>query len=270
MEYIKIHARPLALGAVIGAAMLGTGALAVDAAFDHHDDDRGFGKGRQWSQGTGEPLRGAFKWNGTGMGMGMGGAALLTDVSAKATSTLSDTERADLLFIYEEEKMARDIYSTLGEKWGWQTIGHVSRSESMHMSVMASLLDRYGIPEPTQIAEQYVDADIRDLALRLVSEGNDSALDAVKTGLYVEEFDIADLRARMERTDNTDIHEVYQHLLDGSYAHLRFFSTRLAQIGGTYEPQVLSREDFDTIARSATSGMMGGRGGGQRGGMMRW
>jgi hypothetical protein len=162
------------------------------------------------------------------------------------------------------------VYASLGDTWGWQIIGHVSRSESMHQSAAASLLDRYGIQEPALPAGQYADAAIRELAAKLLREGNSSALDAVKTGLYIEEYDIADLRARMARTDNEDIREVYQHLLDGSYAHLRFFSTRLEQLGGTYDPQVLSPEDFDAIAHSAGAGVMGGRGSGKGGGMMRW
>ena len=42
-------------------------------------------------------------------------------VEATAVSVLSDEERAGLLYMVDEEKLAHDVYVTLGEVWGLQT-----------------------------------------------------------------------------------------------------------------------------------------------------
>lgn len=196
------------------------------------------------------------------------GAAMMMRVGDIATSTLSAVERADLLFVFEEEKLARDVYAELGKTWSWRTIGHVSRSESMHMSATGGLLESYGIPEPavTPTAGKYADKEIQALYDRLVAQGLPSAEVAIKVGLFIEEFDIQDLKTRMARTDNADILAVYDYLLQGSYMHLHHFSMRLSEVGGTYTPQVLSQTEFDTAMGSTGGGMMmgGGKGGGMR------
>ena len=68
----------------------------------------------------------------------------------------------------------------------------------------------------------------------------------------------------MSHTDDKDALEVYQYLLDGSYMHLRHFSMKLAQLGGTYEPKVLTKDEFTKLQSGTGGGMMGGMGGGRR------
>jgi hypothetical protein len=91
-----------------------------------------------------------------------------------------------------------------------------------------------------------------------------------KVGLYVEEFDIHDLKTRMAHTDNKDILAVYDYLLNGSYMHLHHFLMRLGEVGGTYTPQILSKEEFDQAQAEGMNGMGGMMGGGRGmgGGMM--
>ncbi len=190
---------------------------------------------------------------------------------SSATTSVSDQVRGDLLFIYEEEKMARDLYASFGEKWGWQTIGRVSMSESMHLNSVMNLLHTYGIPEPVLPTGSYQSAAISELAKRLLNEGIASEDAALHSALYVEEYDIADLTKRMNDTADPSILSTYQYLLNGSNAHLRYFYSLLVENGGTYTPQVLSQQAFDAALASqgGVGPMMGGYGGG-RGGMMRW
>jgi len=137
----------------------------------------------------------------------------------------------------------------------------------MHMSAAGGLLESYGIPEPsvTATAGTFADKEIQGLYDRLVQEGRPSAEAAIKSALFIEEFDIKDLKTRMARTDNADILAVYDYLLQGSYMHLRHFSMRLAEVGGTYAPQVLTQEEFDSAKGAMGGGMMMGGGGKGRG-----
>ncbi len=244
--------------AIIGLVLLLGVAWAFTEARDGHD------------RHGNEYRKGQEKGTGGSGSAGEHGAAMMMRVGDIATSTLSATEQADLLFIFEEEKMARDVYAELGKSWGWRTIGHVSRSESMHMSAAGGLLESYGIPEPalTPTVGKFADKEIQGLYDRLTLEGRPSAESAIKVGLFIEEFDIKDLKTRMARTDNPDLLAVYDYLLQGSYMHLHHFSMRLAEVGGTYTPQVLSPAEFDAAKESMGGGMMmGGQGGKGKGGM---
>ena len=61
-------------------------------------------------------------------------------LSADETPELDDTEIHYLLFIREEEKMARDVYRVLYEKWGNPIFANIVESEQAHMDAMANLL----------------------------------------------------------------------------------------------------------------------------------
>ena len=46
-------------------------------------------------------------------------------------------------------------------------------------------------------------------------------------GAAIEEIDILDLQERLAQTDNADIQQVFNNLLNGSYNHLRAFVSTL-------------------------------------------
>ena len=58
---------------------------------------------------------------------------------------LTADEILGLQFMLEEEKLARDVYLTLGEAWGLNVFQNISRAEQTHMDAVASLLQRYGV-----------------------------------------------------------------------------------------------------------------------------
>jgi hypothetical protein len=63
---------------------------------------------------------------------------------------VNETERADLLHMREEEKLARDVYLTLYNRWGLVIFRNIARSEQRHMDAIKTLLDRYNIPDPVE------------------------------------------------------------------------------------------------------------------------
>jgi hypothetical protein len=50
-----------------------------------------------------------------------------------SVSQLSPQEAESLLFMREEEKLARDVYITLYEQWNNQVFANISNSEQRHM-----------------------------------------------------------------------------------------------------------------------------------------
>ncbi|MDK2464101.1 MAG: DUF2202 domain-containing protein, partial [Candidatus Korarchaeota archaeon] len=54
---------------------------------------------------------------------------------------LAEEEIQGLLYMREEEKLARDVYLTLYEKWGLPIFQNIARSEQTHMDAVKTLLD---------------------------------------------------------------------------------------------------------------------------------
>lgn len=188
-----------------------------------------------------------------------------TPVLDISTSDLSADEAASLLFMREEEKLARDVYNTLYTTWGIQTFSNITSSEQQHMDQIKLLLDRYALTDPALAPGKFTDPALQTLYTQLIARGNLSPDDALKVGAAIEEIDILDLQTRMAQTDNADIQWVYTNLMKASYNHLRAYTNILSQqTGETYQPQYLSAEQYQTII-SSTNGN-GNQGGNSNGG----
>ena len=85
---------------------------------------------------------------------------------------------------------------------------------------------------------------------KLVEEGSKSIESALKVGAAIEEIDIIDLQKHLAETNKKDIKLVYENLMKGSRNHLRAFTSNLAKYGITYEPQYLSKEEYEEIISS--------------------
>ena len=164
---------------------------------------------------------------------------------------LSEQEKEGLLFLYEEEKLARDFYADLYDKWNQKIFINISRSEQTHMDAVKYLLDRYGIklPEPEDDSS-FKNRDLEKLYNDLLEDSMKSFENALKNALLVEEKDIKDLIDEIKLSDNNDIKITYQNLMKGSRNHLRSFSRQLSRSGEKYSPVFLSRDDFNRIKNS--------------------
>lgn len=182
-----------------------------------------------------------------------------------AGGELSDAEAAGLLYMREEEKLARDVYITLYQQWGLPVFQNISQSEQAHTGAVKLLLDRYGLSDPASAqVGVFTDPALQALYTELVGRGSQSLAEALRVGAAIEEIDILDLQERLAQTDNADIRQVYTNLLNGSSNHLRAFVSSLSsQTGEAYQPQYLSQEAYQAILSAA--GQQGGRGSGGAG-----
>ncbi|NPA05973.1 MAG: DUF2202 domain-containing protein [Chloroflexi bacterium] len=191
-----------------------------------------------------------------------------TEATDTTTSGLTTEEREGLLYMREEEKLARDVYLTLYEIWGHQTFANIAKSEEQHMAAVLGLLQTYGLEDPAagKGVGEFTNPELQALYDELIERGRQSLAEALKVGGAIEEIDIIDLKERIAQTDKADIITVYENLMEGSKNHLRAFSRALQQATGeTYTPQYLSQEEYDTImAEGDTQGGQGqGRGRGR-------
>ena len=166
------------------------------------------------------------------------------------TTTLTNDETNDLIFMREEEKLARDVYLTLYGTWETPVFANIATSEQQHMDAILGLLNTYKIPDPTvgKLVGEFVNDELQNLYDELVAKGAQSALDALMVGGIIEETDIEDIQSAMETTTVRNIDKVYSNLLNGSYNHLRAFASNITAITGQpYVAQVVSQDVVDAI-----------------------
>ncbi|WP_185747687.1 DUF2202 domain-containing protein [Thermus amyloliquefaciens] len=161
-------------------------------------------------------------------------------------------EREGLLWMREEEKLARDVYLTLGKLYPIPAFQNIARSEEQHMAAVARLLTAYGLPDPAQGkgVGEFSNPELARLYQELVVKGQASLQAALAVGAYLEELDIQDLRVRLAQTQRPDIVAVYQNLMQGSWNHLRAFAGNLSAITKEpYRAQLLSQAEVDAALK---------------------
>lgn len=186
-----------------------------------------------------------------GNGNGNGTSECTNGIDDLPLQSLTAVEEADLLFMREEEKVARDLYLAFYDDWGLNPFNNIASSEQSHMDALLVLIDRYELTDPVLGGQgTFNDPDLQELYDVLLAAGEPSSLEALKVGALVEETDIVDLQVAVDRTDNDDITLVYENLMKGSRNHLRSYYDQLLNKGFTYVPTVLSQDEFDAIVNS--------------------
>jgi len=165
--------------------------------------------------------RGLFGWL-------FGGSPVLATTGQAAA--LTNDEKYWMTYMREEEKLARDVYLSLGSRWNIPIFANIAQSEQVHMDSVKTLLDRYGVPDPAagKAQGEFTNPVLQNLYHDLIAQGSASPVEALKAGVLVEETDIADLNKALATTQKNDIRTVYNNLLQGSMNHLNAFQSNLA------------------------------------------
>lgn len=196
--------------------------------------------------------------NGKGNSNGNGNGNYASD----STVGLSSSEVEGLIYMIEEEKLARDVYTYLNDLWGIQVFGNISESEQTHMDALLSLISKHSLESPitSDSAGVFTNATLKALYEQLIETGAKSEVDALKVGAAIEEIDIVDLDEYMKISTSQDILNVYQNLKSGSENHLRAFVSELEKYGIKYAPQYLSLEEYNAIISDSNNGQKGNTG----------
>jgi len=177
-------------------------------------------------------------------------------VSKVPKGELNETEIEGILYMREEEKLARDVYQVLYDRWGSQIYQNIAHSEQIHMDAVSLLIEKYGLEDPVvnDSIGAFTNPKFKDLYEELVANGSKSLESAYRVGCYIEEIDIIDLDYYIAKTDNEDLKAVFEFLRFGSYNHLRAFSKQLSNLGITYEPILLDKDRYNEIISSTKIG----------------
>lgn len=149
------------------------------------------------------------------------------------TPVLTEKEASDLIFLREEEKIARDVYLAMFDLYGEQIFANISVSEQRHMDSVKGLLDTYGLDDPIvdDSPGVFTNPVLAEIYTQLIEKGTVSLKDALEVGVIIEEMDIHDIEVEMlPDATRTDVKRVLANLLAGSYNHLDAFTKALAAL----------------------------------------
>ena len=152
------------------------------------------------------------------------GSSVNEQLTAGSTP-ITETESDDLVFLREEEKLARDVYLKMSQLWAQPIFATIASSEQRHMDAVLKLLDHYSITDPAKDKDEgeFTNLKIKALYDELIAKGELSLQDALEVGVIIEETDIQDITIFLTRTDQKNIEQVYEYLLNGSNNHLDSF-----------------------------------------------
>jgi hypothetical protein len=160
-----------------------------------------------------------------------------------------DAEEANtLLWMREEEKVARDVYVNLYKLWKKPVFKRIANSEQRHFEAVGAKIELYGLTDPALAAiGQFTNPNLQAMYDQMLASGRTSYIQALMVGATIEDVDIRDLQAAIEATDEPALKTSYQNLLEGSKNHLRAFVELLQDLGGTYTPQYIDPVLYDAI-----------------------
>lgn len=188
-------------------------------------------------------------------------------------SSLDYNEEIHLIYMRQEEKLARDVYITLGALYPAYTVfSNIVISEQKHTDTMKSKLAQFNIPDPVTddtvgvFTGEDFGLHFTDVFNLLTTWGEKGILDGLYVGAYIEELDMFDIvhcpdvivltdnnigldECGMIYTDSRALLSSYNNLLEGSKNHLRAYVKRIETFigSGNYEAQFLSQEEVDEI-----------------------
>lgn len=146
---------------------------------------------------------------------------------------MTTAQKDSLLFMYQEEKVARDVYTTLGAKYPTaRTFASIKASEQTHVDSVENLCIKYGV-DISKVNEaavgNFILPELQSLYNTLVAQGSVSLLEGLKVGVAIELKDIEDIGTYAVGMPK-DVQQVFNNLLAGSYSHLDAFETAIAAL----------------------------------------
>lgn len=153
--------------------------------------------------------------------------------SSDTVMQLTEDQEADLFYIYQEEKLARDVYITLGNEYPDEnTFAYIQLSEQRHIDSVEQLCIKYNVDISAvneDVIGEFVLPELQELYEQLVAAGVVSLPAALQVGIDIEILDITDLEERAVGMPS-DVVRVFENLKEGSQNHLEAFTYALSKV----------------------------------------
>ncbi len=110
--------------------------------------------------------------------------------TAQQKTTITTQESEAIIYMREEEKLARDVYEFLYAKYNVNPFGNIRFSEQTHMDRMKTLISTYNLVDPVEKNGDkpgvFVNPVMQNYYNELSAAGNPSLTEALKVGAKIE------------------------------------------------------------------------------------
>ncbi len=173
-----------------------------------------------------------------------------TNITTSVEDSLTTAQKYSLAYMWNEERLAYDIYQNLYAVTGVKQLKNISEnSEAVHISLVQDIIELYdiNITNLVDYTQHYSLAEleampsgvygiqaIQDLYDTLYAEGISSSAASLEVGCKVEVVDVNDLDEYIiEAGTNKALVDTFTILRDGSYTHYWAFDAGLKNLGVT-------------------------------------
>ena len=163
-------------------------------------------------------------------------------------ANLTYEQKYALAYMWNEEKMAKDLYLALNDLYSNKTLYNIgSKSETQHEASVENLAKAYDLNltnlnnfkyhfDANELAKygrgKFFVSEVQETYNKLYEKGSKSLVDALEVGCMVEVTDINDLDKWLDVVkDQPVIVSVFEHLRSGSYNHYWAFDNALKNLG---------------------------------------
>ena len=146
--------------------------------------------------------------------------------AANAATKPTAAQRAQLQYLVEEEKLARDVYLYLAANVTSSKFANIARAEQVHMDEVGAILKTYKFTNPTSGRARgvFVNKTLQSLYTNLTAKGSTDIWAAYQVGIDIENLDISDIQNDLKIVMPTDMKLMLNRLLNGSISHLAAFT----------------------------------------------
>lgn len=194
----------------------------------------------------------------TVLALGVGFTSCSKDDKSDQNTTevvLSETQKTHLVNLYEEEKLAHDLYSEFYDEHGYMPFSHHIEAEATHMGLVDEVLTLYDISRPNLAFGLFENDGYQSYYNEWLAKGISDGVHSCYIAAYIEEMDILDLMEGIQIAETTEIKDLYETLKAGSENHLRAYNKFLKmQFNIDYAPQLMTQELFDEIIAGGSGG----------------
>ncbi len=154
------------------------------------------------------------------------------NININPTIELTEEQKNMLFFIYEGEKVARDVYITLGKiHEDEETFALMQFSEQRHINCTRDLCDTYGVETPQENEDnvgKFESPVLQTLYDACTEKGKKSLHDALEVGEFIETAEIEDLDQASIGMPS-DVVNVYDNIKKRNLRHLDTFQAALSR-----------------------------------------
>jgi len=157
---------------------------------------------------------------------------------------MNSNEKEALRYMYEEEKLAKDVYSKLAQMYpNLKVFQSIVRAESVHEKSVENVMHHYNLPTPPKGAPGvYANSHIQNLYNELIKKAKKSPKDALEVGIMVEVTDVEDLDRYLKHATSPDVKALFKFLRAGSYNHYNAFNWSLKNLTGKDACELMSSQ----------------------------